>query len=745
MKKEDKEILSKLKDKLKDFDVSNPLPLELSKENITEVLKQQPAPSKKQGKLIEIRYLASIAAAIIIIVGAVTAFNIFDGSSRIRIAIDSINGNATSTQSTENSTKNNNVVTLNPNEKPDKNGTANTTITQVTLKPPVKPTKDVLKAAGITSPKSYNEIFALFKKMSKDVSRVTYTTTGDFALGAEKSVAADAAPSTNGSTTTNATAQDSTYGETNVQVKGIDEPDVMKNDGKYLYTVNSGNEINIFSLLPADNMKLTSTIKFVEKEGKSEYANALFVKGNLLVVFSNMNTYRVFEETTTVPNETKPDVTAVTGSSGGSSSEPSKTDDTTDAATPDSKMIAPYPGYYYSKNESVCTIYDISNKAAPKEIKKISQDGSYISARLIGSELYILTSYYVDLYMKDNLEDICIPAISIDGKSKTIPAEDINIAKAPEPSYLVVCGLNLSDLNAEPDTKAVLGGGAEAYCTKDSLFASRTVYAGGNQLPGGDVAVNSSDNSYSTEIFRFAIGGGKVEFKNSGKVSGSILNQFSMDEYNGYFRIATTQGDWGKTSSNVFVLNDKFDVVGKIENIAPKEQIYAVRFTGETGYVVSFEQKDPLFVLDLSNPVAPKITGKLILPGFSSYLQPVSDTLLLGIGQNGDDKGTLPGIKLSLFNVSDPENPKEVDKYIIEGDSYSEAMYNHKALMIYPEKALFGLPVVKYNYQPVVDSSTSSGTASSEIAYNNGMVSTFNTYTVKDNKPRYQGRHLQQH
>lgn len=714
MKKSDKETAKILKAKLEAFDAANPLPSELSKDNITEALKQQPAPAPKQAKILQMKHIVSAAAAIVIIFGAVTVYNLFVGSPGNKVPVDNAEAN-TSLQTSGNSVQNSNNATGNETQTTtsssssgntaatDANGTTNGTNKPHTTKAPV-----------ITDVNNYKEIIKIFKTLSDEAaeqrdSNYYYGVSGDKSEGFTVPAA-----TANDSATEETGSQDSKFGETNVQIKGIDEPDVMKNDGKYLYTVNSGNEINIFSLLPADNMKLVSTIKFVEKEGKTEYANSLFVKGNLLVVFSNTYTYRVFEETPAKQGET------ATGDKPAESIEPA--------------VDYYYPGYF-GNNESVCTVYDISNRTAPKEVKKISQDGDFISARLISNELYVLSSYYVNIYYKDYLEDICIPSVTIDGTTKTIPAADINVTKDPEPSYLVVCGINLNDLDSNPDTAAVLGGGSQAYCTKDSLFVSRTVWAPGVQTNGLglDIAVADSSSTYSTEIYRFAIGGGKVTFKNSGKVAGQILNQFSMDEYDGYFRIATTQGDWGKTSSNVFVLNEKLETVGKVENIAPKEQIFAVRFMGSTGYVVTFEQKDPLFVLDLSNPTAPKITGELKIPGFSSYLHPVSDTLLLGIGQNGNDDGTTPGIKLSLFDVSDPAKPKEVDKYIIEGDSYSEAMNNHKAFMTYPEKDLFGLPVTTYNYQVYDEGGTSGNSSSSSVSFD-GMVSSFNTYTVKGGK-----------
>ena len=702
MNKNDKELADIIKSKLEDFDTANPLPTALSKQRITDALKQQTGTQKKRAKIIRMKRLTSVAAAVVIIFGAVTAFNLYGGSAGLQKALDELRGNTVTSQ-----------------------------------------------VAVIETAKSEKQIVDLFNKMSKEsVSKKLYFSF-DGIFGS-KEAAADTAPTMMAGSATNAqdagsdeSARQGSHGETNVQVKGIDEPDVMKNDGKYLYTVANGTAVNIYTLLPADNMKLTSTIQFGNSAGKSEYVNSLFVKGDLLVIFSQVDEYSVYEQTTDRQFETQSGETVSgsdpqesPGSEGVDSVEPPTA--AQDPAVQSDIAPAPYyyRGYYNARNASTCIVYDISNRAVPKEIKRISQDGSFISARLIGNELYVLSSYAVNIYAQSNLEDICIPAVAVDGKSENIPVADISITKNPDPSYLVVCGVNLDDLKAEPDKKAVLGGGAQAYCTVDSLFASRTVYSSSGP-------VKTWGNNTGTEIYRFAIGEGKVEYQNAGTVAGEILNQFSMDEYKGYFRIATTQGDWNNTSSNVFVLNDKLEVVGKVENIAPKERIFAVRFMGDTGYVVTFEQTDPLFVIDLADPKAPKITGELKIPGFSTYLHPVTDTLLLGIGQNGNERGTIPGIKLSLFDVSDPAKPKEIDKLVIEGNCSSEAMNNHKAFMVYPEKAIFGIPVFRYNNivyyeeEKSEDGSTSSGSASVDpavVAGEDYTVSSFETFTVKGGK-----------
>ena len=693
MKRSDKKTAAGIKIAFDGFDAAHPLPEELNRENMTAKLGDAPARDTKKGKILQWRHFVSVAAALTVTVGVTAAFVLSGG---LQTAFGPLGG---------------------------------------------KPGQET---AAITTAKSEKDIVNIFRKIGKDSQRNSLF----YGFGISKSADAmlDGAPESATGSAQRENAADDTHGQTNVQVKGVDEPDLMKNDGRYLYSIING-EVHIYSALPADAMTLTASIKPTATQEKNEAFSSLFVKGDLLVVFGNTYTYGTYDDGAynKPEDDTKPEETAQSGSgsssgSSGESVEPYEVEaPATDTAqvAPDEAPYSPVYYRYYSKSQTFCTVYDISNRVAPKAVKTVILDGNFITARLIGEELYLVSSYYVDVY-SNRLEDICIPMYSVDGKEQTLAAADIRITQDPEPNYLVVCGFRLDELKAAPNIKAVLGGGNEAYCTADSLFVARTVYEStGPQARswGADIAVMGSSN-YSTEIFRFAIGNGKVDFVISGKVPGQILNQFSMDEHKGFFRIATTQGDWQNSKSNVFVLNDKFETVGKIENIAPGERIFAVRFMGDTGYAVTFEQVDPLFVLDLADPRNPKIVGELKIPGFSSYLHPVSDSLLLGIGRHGNDDGLLPGLKLSLFDVSDPKNPKEIHTLIIEGDAYSEAQDNHRAFMVYPEKDLFGIPVTRYTYQQYYnEEKPEDGSASVTVdAIGGGMISSFNTYTVKNNK-----------
>ena len=196
----------------------------------------------------------------------------------------------------------------------------------------------------------------------------------------------------------------------------------------------------------------------------------------------------------------------------------------------------------------------------------------------------------------------------------------------------------------------------------------------------------------------------------SGTVPGRILNQFSLDEEDGFLRIATTTG-WGRDASNhVFVMEqeaDSLEVVGSVKDIAPTETIQAVRFLGDVGFVVTFERVDPLFTLDLSNPYQPRLVGELEIPGFSSYLQPLGDNHLIGLGRNADEiTGQVLGLQLSLFDVSDLANPRRTGLYQFPGEGwggYSEAEHDFKAFSLFPDQGILALPVQVgnwWNWQP---------------------------------------------
>lgn len=266
------------------------------------------------------------------------------------------------------------------------------------------------------------------------------------------------------------------------------------------------------------------------------------------------------------------------------------------------------------------------------------------------------------------------------------------MSEVQDSSYVVVSTLDATNHKETFNSTAVLGGGENVYCNTENLYVTSGRFEETISSKDGAVAeIFMIDDSaiYTTEILKFDISNEKIQYKTKGKVNGTALNQFSVDEYNGYLRIATTTGNFQNAKNNLYVLDEAMVIVGMVEGLAKGETIKSVRFMGDTGYVVTFEQTDPLFVIDLKDPQNPEVLGELKIPGFSNYLHPVTENYLLGIGVNGDDSDAGDGMKVSLFDVSDKKNPKEVAKFEVLpqentgnlwGYLESVAFYDHKAV-----------------------------------------------------------------
>jgi inhibitor of cysteine peptidase len=221
-------------------------------------------------------------------------------------------------------------------------------------------------------------------------------------------------------------------------------------------------------------------------------------------------------------------------------------------------------------------------------------------------------------------------------------------------------------------------------------------------------------------VYKFLLDQDKVRFIGSGEVPGTVLNQYAMDEYGGYFRIATTSGEaWRNdeqtSKNNVYVLNEAMEITGKLENLAPGERIYSTRFIGNRAYIVTFKQVDPLFVIDLTHPQSPKILGSLKIPGYSNYLHPYDENHIIGFGKDTVEvsnnnsgitggKSTTAfyqGMKIAMFDVTDVSHPIEMFKESI-GDrgTDSELLHNPKALLFNKEKGLMAFPVTLMKIDP---------------------------------------------
>jgi uncharacterized secreted protein with C-terminal beta-propeller domain len=421
----------------------------------------------------------------------------------------------------------------------------------------------------------------------------------------------------------------SDYSETNTQVEGVDEGDIIKTDGKNIY-IASYNEIRISA---ADSGKLTALACINLSDNYN--IREMYIDTNRIIAVGNYYEY------------------------------------------PENNGIMPREDiYYYGRDYTFTKIFDTTNITNIREIRSFEIEGYLNSSRKQDGILYLVTQYYS--YYYDNNDPR--PLIREDGKNASpLPIEDIMIIPScPDAQFLSVSAIDIIHPEKNAVTETITGGGYTTYMSNNNLYICLYDY---------------SWDSADINIARFGINGTKIGYSGSGTVKGYIHNQFALDEHEGFLRVATSTWDNG---NNLFILNNNMDVCGSIEGFARDETIYSVRFIGKHGYIVTFRQIDPLFVLDLADPYNPQITGQLKVPGFSNYLHPVGENIILGIGYEvfdvfrKDSAGNdvvigqqTGGIKLSLFDISNKGMPREISTLLLGDNGYSEALYNHKAIMFH--------------------------------------------------------------
>ncbi len=636
----------------KAFDEEAPeLPEKLKKENVIKMLEKDKMQPKKKKKHIFPKILATAAALIIVVASAVVVPVIMPDKPLVDAT--------TTTQELKNESQ---ELTTSPSKKYDviDNG---------------------LKVTGLKQAQSNEELQKHFLKLYREnkiddffdgiygvaEDSMEFLTDGVvFNNAAAPENAVPGATQASQVQTTVAAAQNSdnnkggtgetqkeNYGQTNTQVENVDEADIIKNDGKHLYIL-SGGVYNYGKraviLVDAKNMKVASKI---EIDDKDFYYNIqeMYVHGDRLVLVANE-----YEK-----EEPKDE---------------------------DSKVAndVAYP-HYGNQGQVVSFLYDISDRENPIFVRKVSQDGSrYISSRMIDGVLYTLSSYVVRGNSEEEVKQKAVPNVN----GEAIYCDCIYIYDYDSKVYTVLSAYDTKLNGGEVNSLSILGGGEEAYCSGDALYVARPNY--------------DNDEGVYTDIYAFSLNGTEIAYKASGAVRGDFLNQFSFDEYEGNLRVATTYYSYKHDVdvSSIYVLNKNLELIGSLEDIAYDEQVKSVRFMGDTGFIVTFRNTDPLFTLDLSDPTAPRVVGEVKLPGFSSYLHPVGEGLVVGLGYDGDEENAdFNSLKVSLFDVSDMKNPKEVDTFVLKNVS-SAALYNHKAFIYYPEENLIGFPVEHYDQRTVL-------------------------------------------
>ncbi len=458
------------------------------------------------------------------------------------------------------------------------------------------------------------------------------------------------------------------YSSTNTQVKGIDEGDLVKTDGKRIIHVN-GQTIRILEVATS---KAVGKIEYIytDKDTKFYYPSEVFLYKDTLVVMGSISQYN-----------------------GGFYPMMEK-----DGIARD--MI--WRGY----QDSFVSLYDLRDPSAPKLLKNYELSGSYYSARLNDGELMVVSNQFdLMIYAKDGSTSVNAPEVRETMSNVTISSLDTKSAYVlpgkQGDSFVNILKMNLGT-SSEPKLTSFLGSIQTLYVDNDNLLMAQYRYVVSNTATG--------EGKTLTDILRFDID--TLELKADASIDGYLLNQFSLDIHDGYVRVASTKwSNDGKVANAVHIFNMSLDVQSSIVNLAEGETIRAVRFIGDKGYVVTFENVDPLFVIDFSNPSSIKVTGELKVPGFSTYLHPVSDSVLFGIAE---DLEVIPmkdtfgntwnsvnrfGIKISLFNVNDPTKPIEIDsKRVLGQNGYTEASYNHRAVVFDADNGLLYLPFSDADY-----------------------------------------------
>ena len=488
------------------------------------------------------------------------------------------------------------------------------------------------------------------------------------------------APTTAASDSVGALAEQSgvDFSVTNVQERGIDEPDLVKTDGKTIYVVAessvyavdaSGEQPEVLSRLDLD-----------------AWGAQLLLYGDRLIVIGQGGFELPISSETSL------------------------------------EELAPYGG-----GGTTLTLVDVSRPAAMTVLETLNVEGAYITARLTGQSVRLVTSSFPEpLPFVYPQEEGFVPELAASLENQRIVARSSagdwlpeyvrhdRVSGASESGLLVGCssvrlpttepGIGmLSVLTIDPtkglspvDSDGIMTSAQTVYASADGLYVATPVWS--TQSERGDEFLLSGREN--TLVYRFDITQAfETSYRGSGEVRGSLLNQFSMSEHDGYLRVATT--DHSQQESFVTVLDtrgDELPTVGRVGNLGLGEQIYAVRFLGKTGYVVTFRQTDPLYTIDLSNPEKPTVLGELKINGYSAYLHPIEEGLLLGIGQDADRNGRIKGTQISLFDVSNLEDPIRLHQARIGQGASSEAEYDHHAFLWWGSLNMAVLPVNAYRF-----------------------------------------------
>lgn len=478
------------------------------------------------------------------------------------------------------------------------------------------------------------------------------------------------------------------YSTTNIQVENVDEADIIKNDGKYLYSL-SDNDVIITNSEDPENISVASKITVSQGTPVD-----LMLYNNKLVIISDYyisaNSYR-----------------------------------------------------YNNTNNTIVDVYDIQDKTTPKRVKTYTLYEPYYTSRCINNKLYVISSG--KLRKDDNNKDDIATYYYEDNNKIDIKLKNIKYLKDIKTNnQTLISTLDLDNPTENINLQSYLIDISNAYVSQNNIYLLNQSYKYSNDytplsaifgfkgiLGLSDYSSSSSDSDTSTTIYKFNIlDNGSIKYSAKAKETGKTINQFSLDEYNGNLRVAL----YNTNGSKVVVFNDNLEKIGQTSYLAKGENMYSSRFFGNKAYLVTYRTVDPLYVIDLSEPTTPKVLGELKIPGYSTYLHPYDENHIIGIGMETKEtvnrnsfgrvtftSSRIVGMKMALFDVTDPNNPTQISSTVI-GDSRTSSaiLTNHKALLFSKEKELLAIPVNNYaedfeitnssdSYSSIVNSYTSYG------------------------------------
>ncbi len=497
--------------------------------------------------------------------------------------------------------------------------------------------------SGIRRAESYDDVNAVIKNIySVNIFDAIFIATRKDTLG--EAVQEDALVKPGTSVTTNSSSTDSKdYSDTNNQIQGVQEADIVKTDGNYIYSLSvQEKELRIVKI-EGNEMQLTSSLSI-----GSESVNEMLLTGDKLCIIGTNSSKKQYTQT-------------------------------------------------------VCHYYDISDKSAPKLSVTLTQDGWYNSSRSIGNKIYVITTFQKLETNYLNAKSTVIPTVN----GAEIPAEDIWLPdEAASASFTILTSYDtVSGDGNFSDAISVLGVSNNIFSAKENLYLTAT-----RSASESDEMINGGYSSVNTCIFRIPLTEDNIDVNGSACIPGNVLNQFSMNENDGCLSVATNiqitnKSADGKSVSfsgqqvnRVYCLDKDMNVSGVSADMGINESIKSVRYIGNIAYVVTFRQTDPLYAVDLNNRTNPTVLSELKIDGFSTYMQQFTESLLFGIGYDADSQsGMTTGLKLTMFDITDNKSITDIDSYVIKWggatSAYTEATYNHKAVLISGKKNIIGIPM----------------------------------------------------